>query len=52
MDTSGTNAWIALKPGQGWGEQFADEDMKDRWAMDEIYVIATASDKVHFAMVT
>lgn len=46
--TDGTNAWISLSPGQSWGTKGDQLSLE----LDKVYVIGTASDKVHLSYVS
>lgn len=52
ITTAGANAWIALKPGQSYSyKAVGGVDARERWDLSALYVIGTASDKLHIAQV-
>lgn len=51
VTAAGVNAWISLEPGQPWGvkaETGGQVDLKP----EDVYVIGTASDKLHISYLT
>jgi len=51
VDTDGTDAYIALSADGDWGTKVVDaEDLQADW--DNLYVVATTDDSVHFVVVS
>lgn len=47
---NGTNAFVAIPPGRSWGHR-ADQGGQTEFDFANLYVIGTALDKLHIAMV-
>jgi len=51
VTSAGVNAWVALEPGYPWGVK-AETGGQVTLAPEDVYVVGTASDKLHISYLT